>query len=125
MTFDPLKEGKTGGSITKNDRCVDLNMMHICTKIWKKIQEMWPAERTQNFHQNMTFDPIKRRNTGGSNTKKQKGRVDLDYGAHLYKILKAIRQEMWPAERTQDFHQNMTFGPYKRRYTGCSITKKQ
>ena len=47
-------------------------------------QEMWPAERTKDFHQNMTFDPMKE-----------------------------IRQEMQLIEHTQDFHQNMTFHPIK------------
>ena len=36
---------------------------------------MWPAERS-HFHQNMSFDPYKRRNTGGSMTK-NKRRVDF------------------------------------------------
>ena len=56
--LSPYKRWNTGGSITKNYRCVDLTMMHICTKFEKIRQEMWPAERT-HFHQNMTFDPIK------------------------------------------------------------------
>ena len=26
--------------------------------VWLNPSKMWPAERTQDFHQNMTFDPI-------------------------------------------------------------------
>ena len=76
---------------------------------------MWPAERTINFHQNMTFDPIKDGFFGGSITQNYRC-VDLTmnfYDAHRsVKNLKEIRQEMWPAERTH-FHQNMIFDPIK------------
>ena len=30
---------------------------------------MWPAEHTQDFHQNMTFDPIKDRTLGAASPK--------------------------------------------------------
>ena len=48
---------------------LDLTMIHILEKFERILQEMWPAERTQDFHQNMTFDTYKRLTTGGSITK--------------------------------------------------------
>ena len=30
---------------------------------------MWPAERTQDFHQNITFDPIKDETLGAASPK--------------------------------------------------------
>ena len=45
-------------------------MMHICTNCEEIREEMWPAERTQDFHQNMTFDPIKDGTLGAASQKK-------------------------------------------------------
>ena len=53
---------------------------------------MWPAERTQNFHPNMTFDPIKDLTQGTASPKR--------IGVYILPIytsiqnLKEIRQEM-------------------------------
>ena len=44
-------------------------MMRICTKFERIHQEMWPAEHTQDFHQNMTFDPIKDGTLGAASPK--------------------------------------------------------
>ena len=82
---------------------------------------MWPAERTQDFHQNMTFDPM-RLNTGGSIVKNNK-RVDFTK-IHLHtKFGKKICQEMQLLECTQECEPKYDFSPYKRRNTEGSITK--
>ena len=43
----PYKRQNTGGSITKNYRCIDFTMMHICTNLKEIRQEMQLLERTQ------------------------------------------------------------------------------
>ena len=69
MTFDPIKDGTLGAASPKTIYgCVDLTMMHICTKLERNRSRMWPAERT-HFHQNMTFDPIKDGTLGAASPK--------------------------------------------------------
>ena len=58
-SFWPYKRRTTGGSITKKYGCVDLTMMHICSKFERN--DLWS---------------YKRRNTGGSITKNNR-RVDF------------------------------------------------
>ena len=64
MTFDPIKDGYTGGSITKNDRCVDFTKIHLQVQNLKEIrQEMQLLERTQEcdacFRWRNTADIVK------------------------------------------------------------------
>ena len=53
-------------------------MIHICTKFEKIRQEMWPAERTQDFHQTITFDPIRDGTLGAASPKKSACRFYQD-----------------------------------------------
>ena len=70
----------------------------------------------------MTIDPIKDGEHRGQHHQKLKVcRFDCD--THLWQNLKEISQEMWPAERTQDFHQNMTFDPIKDGTLGAALPK--
>ena len=39
---------------------------------------MWPAEHTQDFHQNMTFDPIKDGTLGAATPKQEACRFNQD-----------------------------------------------
>ena len=39
MTFDPVKDGTLGGSITKNNRHVDFTKIHLHTKYMKEIRQ--------------------------------------------------------------------------------------
>ena len=119
--FWPYKRRNTEGSITKNYRCVDLTMMHICTKFENKIcQEMWPAVHT--FPPKYDLWPYKRRNTEGSITKNYRC-VDLTMMHICTKFENKICQEMWPAVHT--FPPKYDLWPYKRRNTGGSITKNK
>ena len=118
----PYKRRNTGGSITKTYRCVDLTMMHICEKIKEIHQEMWPAERTQNFDQNMTSDPIKRLNTGGSITKNKKC-VDFTK-IHLHtKFERTPSRNAAVRAHTRMWTQNMTFDPIKDGTLGAAVPK--
>ena len=104
----PYKRSNTGGSITKNYRCVDLTMMHICTKFERNPSRNVACRAHRTIPPKYDLLPYKRRNIEGSITKTYRC-VDIWLWCTSVKILK----EMWPAEHTQDFHQNMTFDPLK------------
>ena len=57
------------GSITKNYRCVDLTMMHICTKFERNPSRNVACRAHIRFPQNMTFDPIKDGTLGAASPK--------------------------------------------------------
>ena len=116
----PYKRWNTGGSITKNYRCVDLTMMHICTKFKRNLSRN-VACRVHTFPPKYDLWSYKRRNTGGSITKTYRC-VDLTMMNICEKNLKEIHQEMWPTERTK-LPPKYDIWPYKRLNTGCSITK--
>ena len=98
MTFDPIKDGTLGGSITKNYRCVDLTMMHI----FERNPSRNVACRAHTiFPPKYDLWPYKRRNTGGSITK-NKRRVDFPKIYTSIQNLKEIRQEMQLLESTQE-----------------------
>ena len=75
-TFDPIKDGTPGGSITKKYRCVDLTMMHICTKFERNPSRNVACRAHTRFPPKYDLWPYKRRNTGGSITKNYR-RVDF------------------------------------------------
>ena len=72
----PYKRWNTGGSITKNYRCVDLTMMHIWTKFERNPSRNVACRAHTRFPPKYDFSPYKRRNTGGSITKNNR-RVDF------------------------------------------------
>ena len=68
----PCKRLNTGGSITKNNKCVDFTMIHLQFSIQnlKAIrQEMQLLECTQEYEPKYDLWPYKRRNTEGNITK--------------------------------------------------------
>ena len=71
----PYKRRNTGGSITKNYRCVDLTIMHICTKFERNPSRNVACRAHTRFPPKYDIWPYKRRNTGGSITKNNR-RVD-------------------------------------------------
>ena len=68
----PYKRRNTGGSITKNYRCVDLTTMHICTKFERNRSRNVACRAHTRFPPIYDLWPYKRRNTGGSITKNNK-----------------------------------------------------
>ena len=72
----PYKKRNTGGSITKIYRCVDLTMMHICTKFERNPSRNVACRAHTRFPPKYDLWPYKRRNTGGSITKNNR-RVDF------------------------------------------------
>ena len=72
----PYKRRNTAGSITTNYRCVDLTMMHICTKFERNPSRNVACRAHTRFPPKYDLWPYKRRNTGGSITKNNK-RVDF------------------------------------------------
>ena len=72
----PYKRRNTGGSITKHYRCVDLSMMHICTKFERNPSRNVACRAHTRFPPKYDLWPYKRRNTGGSITKNYR-RVDF------------------------------------------------
>ena len=64
----PYKRRKTGGSITKHYRCVELNMMHICTKFERNPSRNVACRAHTRFPPKYDLWPYKRWNTGGSIT---------------------------------------------------------
>ena len=65
----PYKRRNTGGSMTKNYRCVDLTVMHICTKFERNPSRNVACTAHTIFPPKYDLWPYKRRNTGGSITK--------------------------------------------------------
>ena len=65
IAASPLDYCQHRSSITKIIH-VDYSIMQHSEEIH---QEMWPAERTQYFHQNMTFDPIQDGTLGAASPK--------------------------------------------------------
>ena len=65
----PYKRRNHGGSITKQDRCVELTMMHICTKFERNPSRNVACRAHTRFPSKYDLRPYKRRNTGGSVTK--------------------------------------------------------
>ena len=55
----PYKRQNTGGSITKNNRCVDFTKIHLHTKFEWNPSRNAAVRAHQEMNQNMTFDPIK------------------------------------------------------------------
>ena len=78
----PYKRRNTWGSITKNYRCVDLTMMHICTKFERNPSRNVACRAHTRFPPKYDLWPYKRRNTGGSIIKNYR-RVDITK-IHLY-----------------------------------------
>ena len=96
LTWDPIKNGILKAASPKTIvLSVYFTMMHLRTKFEEKKRNV--SCRPHTRHQ-PKYDlwPYKRRNTGGSITKYNRF-VDL-----------TMMKEMWPAEPTQDIHQNMT-----------------
>ena len=54
--LSPYKRRNTGAASPKS-MCVDFTMKHICTNFQRNPPRIVAC--TQDFHQNMTFDPIK------------------------------------------------------------------
>ena len=71
----PYKGRNTEGSITKNYRCVDLTVMHICEKFERNPSRNVACRAHTRFPTKYDIWPYKRRNTGGSITKNNR-RVD-------------------------------------------------
>ena len=65
----PYKRRNTGGSITKNYRCVDLTMMHICTKFERNPSRNVACRAHTRFPPKYDLWPCKRRNTGAASPK--------------------------------------------------------
>ena len=65
----PYKRWNTGGSITIKYRCVDLTMMHICTKFERNPSRNVACRAHTRYPPKYDLWPYKRRNTGGSITK--------------------------------------------------------
>ena len=65
----PYKRWNTGGSITKNYRCVDFTKIHLHTEFERIRQEMQLLERTQEYEPKYDLWPYKKWNTEGSITK--------------------------------------------------------
>ena len=65
----PYKRQNTGGSITKNYRCVDLTMMHISTKFERNPSRNVACRAHTRFPPKYDLWPYKRWNTGGSISK--------------------------------------------------------
>ena len=82
---------------------------------------MWHAERTIHFLQNMTFDPIKD-GTLNKSSPKTIGVYILPRYTSIQNF-KEIRHEMWPALRTINLLQNMTFDPIKDGTQGAASPK--
>ena len=120
----PYKRRNTGGSITKNYRCVELSMMHICTNFERNPSRNVACRAHTRFPPKYDLWPYKRRNTGGSITKNNR-RVDFYQDTPPYKIWKkSIKKwSCYLLERTQECEPNYDLWPYKRRNTEGSPTK--
>ena len=66
----PYKRRNTEGSITKNYRCVDLIVMHICEKYERNPSRNVACRAHTRFPPKMTFDPIKDGTLGAALPKK-------------------------------------------------------
>ena len=95
--------------------------MHMCTKFEKNLSRNVACTVHIKFPPKYDLWPYKRQNTGGSITK-NKRRVELPRYTSI-KNLTEIHQEMQLLERTQECEPKYDLWPYKRRYTGGSITK--
>ena len=65
----PYKTRNTGGSMTKNYKCKDLTMMHICTKFERNLSRNVACRAHKRFPPKYDLWPYKRQNTGVSITK--------------------------------------------------------
>ena len=117
----PYKRRNTGGSITKNCRCVDFTMMHICTKFERNLSRNVACRAHDIFPPKYDLWPYKSRNTGGSITKNFR-RV------YFTKIHLHTKYEKNPSRNAAvrahtSFHQNMTFDPIKDGTPGAASPK--
>ena len=117
----PYKRRNTEGSITKNYRCVDLTVMHICENFERNPSRNVACRVHTRFPTKYDLWPYKRRNTGGSITKNNR-RVDF-FKIHLHTKFERNPSRMQLLERTQECEPKYDLWPYKRRNTGGSITK--
>ena len=95
-----------------------------CTSVQnlKENPSKYVACRAQgDFHQHMTFDPIKDGTLGAASPTTIGVEILTRYTS--IQNLKEIRQEMQLLERTQECEPKYDLWPYKRRNTGGSITK--
>ena len=113
------KRRNTGG-ITKNHRCVDLTMMHICTT-FERNPSRNVACRAHIFPPKYDIWPYKRRNTGGSITKTYRC-VDLTMMHICEKIERNPSRNVACRAHTK-FPPKYDLWPYKSLNTGGSITK--
>ena len=103
----PYKRWNTGGSITKNYRCIDLTLMHICTKFERKPSRN-VACRAHRFPPKYDIWPYKRQNTGGSITK-------MNRCVDFTKIHLQTKDDRNPSRNaavrahTRNFHQSVTY----------------
>ena len=103
----PYKRRNTGGSITKNYRCVELTMMHICPKFERNPSINVACRAHTTFPPKYDLWPYKRRNAGGSITKKNR-RVDFTK-IHLHtKYERNPSSNAAVRAQTRNFNQSVT-----------------
>ena len=124
----PYKRRNTGGNITKNYRCVDLTMMHICAKFERNPSRNVACRAHTKFPLKYDLWPYKIRNTGGSITKNNR-RVDFTkihlhakFERNLSRNASSVRAhtrmwtKIWPLTL-------MTFDPIKDGTLGAASPK--
>ena len=117
----PYKRRNTGGSITKNFRCVDLTMMHICTKFERNLSRNVACRAHKRFPPKYDLWPYKRWNTGGRITKNYTC-VHLTMMHICTKFERNLSRNV-ACRAHKRFPPKYDLWPYKRRNTGGSITK--
>ena len=118
----PYTRRNTGGSITKNYRCVDLTMMHICTKFERNPSRNVACRAHTRFPPTYDLWPYKRWNTGGSITNNNK-RVDFTK-IHLHtKFERNLSRNAAVKSAHKNVNQNMTFDPIKDGTLGATPPK--
>ena len=117
----PYKRRNTGGSITKNNRCVDFTKIHLHKTLKEIRQEMQLLECTQECEQKYDLWPYKRRNTEGSITKNYRC-VDLTM-MHICTKFERNPSTNVACKAHNKFPPKYDLWSYKRRNIGGSITK--
>ena len=117
----PYKRRNTGGSITKNNRCVEFTKIHLHTKFERKPSRNAVVRAHTRMWTKIWPSPYKRRNTGGSITKNYRC-VDLTMMRICTKFERNPSRNVACRAYTR-FPPKYDLWPYKRRNTGGSITK--
>ena len=119
----PYKRWNTGGIITQNYMCVDLTMMHICTKFERNPSRNVACRVHTIFPPKYDLWPYKRWNTGGIITQNYMC-VDLTM-MHICTKFERNPSRNVACRAHTIFPPKYYLWPYKRQNTRGSITKNK